>query len=107
VPEPSGASSTFFAAIALLTAATPGFLRLIAGEPNINGAKNPDCNQNSASAFPDGRRQLIGSIHSIGMLGIRTDERPRFDEPKPGGRVLRGFIPIAPSFKFGGVGDFH
>jgi hypothetical protein len=33
----------------------------------ISGAKNPACRANSASAFPDGRRQHIESIHSIGM----------------------------------------
>jgi hypothetical protein len=48
------------------------FLRFLkAGVPNISGAKNPACNANSASALPEGKRQLIGSIHSIGIVGIR------------------------------------
>jgi hypothetical protein len=114
VPDRSGTSSTFFAAITLIGAA-PVFFRFTAGDPNINGAKNPDCSQNSASAFPDGSRQLIGSIHSMGMLGIRMGTRldrgpgraPRPDRPKPGGLVLRGFIPFAPICNFGRVGDFH
>jgi hypothetical protein len=61
-------------------------LRFNRGIPNINGAKKPDCNANSANAFPDGSRQLIGSIHSMGMVGIRMGVRPR--RPPPG---LRGF----------------
>jgi hypothetical protein len=40
---------------------SPAFPR---GPFNNNGAKKPDCNANSASFFPDGNRQLIGSIHS-------------------------------------------
>jgi hypothetical protein len=36
------------------------------GARMINGARKPVCNANSASALPEGRRQLIGSIHSIG-----------------------------------------
>jgi hypothetical protein len=112
VPGCSGTSPFF--AITLLTTGALAFLGRMVGDPNINGAKNPDCNQNSANAFPDGSRQLIGSIHSIGMFGIRAGERPvrpargpNPDEPKPGGRVLRGFIPFAPICNFGRVGDFH
>jgi hypothetical protein len=51
------------------------------GVPIIKGAKNPACNANSANAFPDGNRQLIGSIHSIGIWGILKGARPRLPDP--------------------------
>jgi len=53
------------------------------GPLKISGAKNPACKANSARAFPDGRRQLIGSIHSIGSGGIPPVD---FREPIPGFR---------------------
>src|SRR5579872_4228224 len=53
------------------TVLTPGFF-VIFGARIMSGARNPVCSANSASAFPDGKRQLIGSIHSIGRWGILT-----------------------------------
>jgi hypothetical protein len=71
----------------------------------INGAKKPACKANSASAFPEGRRQLMGSIHSMGRCGIAWDERFR---PAAALRALGiPFISGTPLIYFGGIGGFH
>jgi hypothetical protein len=88
------------------------FLRFLkpgepSGELNIKGAKNPACNANSASAFPDGKRQLIGSIHSMGICGIRMGElrRPAL---LPRWLAFWDFMSsCAPRYNFDRVGGFH
>jgi hypothetical protein len=57
------------------TGAALGFRFRKLGVPSINGARNPACNANSANFFPDGNRQLIGSIHSMGICEITMGER--------------------------------
>ena len=66
------------------TLGVPDFL-FVLGARIIRGARNPVCRANSASALPEGRRQLIGSIHSMGIWGIRMGE---FRRPGPDGRWL-------------------
>jgi hypothetical protein len=91
-PIRSGASCVSFSATGANGAGTAGFLRLILGVPNMSGAKNPACNANSANACPDGSRQLIGSIHSMGIRGIRTEERLLRPAPKLRGLIFCDFI---------------
>ena len=94
MPESSGASFTRFSTTAGFTAGAGIFRFFNRGDPIIKGAKKPACKANSANAFPDGNRQLIGSIHSIGIWGILTGTRPLrpvFPEP-----ALSDFIRLLP-----------
>jgi hypothetical protein len=100
VPELSGASSIDFST----TGGTTGFAFFFAGPLNISGARNPACNANSAKAFPDGSRQLIGSIHSMGIGEIRMLECPRRPTPNPPG--FCAFIVCSTDY-FGQFGVFH
>jgi hypothetical protein len=53
---------------AMPSACGSGFIFFFGCGARINsGAKNPVCNANSANAFPEGSRQLSGSIHSMGI----------------------------------------
>jgi hypothetical protein len=94
VPDCSG-TSLFTALIGFMTGllsddAFATFLFTL-GPLRISGARKPACNANSASALPDGKRQLIGSIHSIGSVDMPTDT---FLRPAPLFRALEpsGFI---------------
>jgi hypothetical protein len=118
VPGSSGASpvrssspALIASALALITSAFGGgdvtlfFLKF--GVPISRGAKNPAWSANSANAFPDGNLQLIGSIHSMGICGIRTGGVRR---PTPlGWLALGGFIrfSVYSYYYFGRVGAFH
>jgi hypothetical protein len=106
VPGSSGASFTRLSTTGF-TAGTGNFRFFNRGVPIIRGAKKPACNANSASAFPDGKRQLIGSIHSIGIWGILTEARPLRPDPVFPEPAFPNFIPYAPITYFGGVGGFH
>ncbi|HEV2199447.1 MAG TPA: hypothetical protein VGR73_06485 [Bryobacteraceae bacterium] len=77
------------------------------GPFKIRGARKPACNANSAKAFPDGSRQLIGSIHSIGRWGMLPDVRFR---PALGlsGPSFSDFILYCYShYSFDRIGGFH
>jgi hypothetical protein len=106
VPESSGASFTRVSTTGF-TAGTGNFRFFNRGVPIIKGAKKPACKANSASAFPEGNRQLIGSIQSIGIWGILAGIRPLRPDPVFPKPAFSDFIPFAPITKFGGVGGFH
>jgi hypothetical protein len=98
VPESSGASFTRLSTIAGFTAGAVIFFFFKLGALIIKGAKNPACKANSANAFPDGNRQLIGSIHSIGIWGIRTGAGPLRPDPVFPEPAFPDFIPFAPIY---------
>src|SRR4029077_8259652 len=77
LPECSGTSPCLSATTGPAGAGAGAFLRFKFGRSSIIGARKPDCSANSASSFPDGSRQLIGSIHSIGIREIRVERRRR------------------------------
>jgi hypothetical protein len=117
-PESSGASATRSSNPDLITsppalitsafaAAGATFFFLKFGVPSSSGAKKPAWSANSANAFPDGNLQLIGSIHSMGICGIRMGGVRR---PTPlGWLALGGFIlfSVYSYYYFGRVGAFH
>ena len=82
---------------------------------NNRGARNPACSANSASALPDGNRQLPASNHSTGIWGMLNFVKSR--DAALRSSTLRvadpvGFwlllMPVAlPAFNFGQLGGFH
>ena len=77
--------------------------------PASCGARKPACSANSARSFPDGSRQLIGSIHSIGIRGIRVERRRRsIPASAPARTLLHHFrCLLLLDTHSAGVGAFH